>query len=253
MVDFAVFDVALGEGLDAEVHGGVVADGADDEVDVGEDAVGVGGVVVDEESAWGFEDADAASAFDGEGGHDVGAGDVGVGEEFFGAFDGVEGFDHAGVVVEEGVVRGVAELGAEFGEFFVGFRCADFVGDVEAGEGSDAVDAFGPAVGEVEGEFEVAVVFDVFADVFEIVFDGIFGKAFAVAVDHADGSIVEFEVAVVDEANVASFEFVEDFDLSKKGLNDWIELMEEVVGFFVPFEHLVAFFFAEGFGDAACL
>ena len=178
LVEFAVFDVALGEGLDAEVHAWVVADGADDEVDVGEDAVGVGGVVVDEESSGGFEDTDAASAFDFVVSHDVVAGDGGVGEDFFGAFDGVEDFDHAGVVVEEGVVGGVAELGAELGEFVVGFGGSNFVSDVEASEGSDAVDAFGPAVGEVEGEFEVGVVFYVFADVFEVVFDGEFGKVF---------------------------------------------------------------------------
>ncbi len=208
---------------------------------------------MDEESAGGFENADTASAFDGDGGLDVGAGDVGVGEELFGAFDGVEGFDHAGVVVEEGVVGCFTELGAEFGEFFVGFGCGDFVGDVKAGEGADSVDAFGPAMGEIKGEFKVGVVFDVFADELKVVFDGEFSEAFPIRVNDTYRAVVEFKVAVIDESHITGFEFVEDFDLSEEGLDDGVELVEEGVGFFIPFEHFIAFVFAEGFGDTAGL
>jgi len=254
LVDFAVFDVALGHVFDALVHAAVVADGADYEVDFGEDAVGVGGVVVDEGAAGGFDDADALAAFDGEFAGDVGVGDVGVGEELVGFFDGVEDFGEAGPVVEEGVVPGFVEFGFDGGVFFAGEGGAHVVGDVDAAEGSDAVDAFGPAPGAVEGEFEVGVVSDVFTDVFEVVFDGKFSEFFAGGVDHAKIALVDFEFAFgSDETEVAGLEFVEKFDFVEERPDDGEEFGGEGLGFVDLFQEVVTFFFAEWLGDAAGL
>ena len=254
LVDFAVFDVTLGHVFDALVHAAVVAYGADDEVDFSEDAVGVGGVVVDEGAAGSFDDADALAAFDGEFAGDVGVGDVGVVEELVGFFDGVEDFGEAGPVVEEGVVPGFVEFGFDGVVFFAGEGGAHVVGNVDAAEGADAVDAFGPAPGAVEGEFEVGVVGDVFTYVFEVVFDGEFSEFFAGGVDHAKVALVDFQFAFgSDQTEVAGLEFVEEFDFVEEGADDGQEFGGEGLGFVDLFQEVVTFFFEKWLGYAAGL
>ena len=68
-----------------------------------------------------------------------------VGEQLLDLLERVEDLDQARVVVVEGAEHGAAVELAELGPFLRGARRADAVGDVEAGQRSDAVDAVGIA------------------------------------------------------------------------------------------------------------
>ncbi|MFM1944522.1 MAG: hypothetical protein RI897_3504 [Verrucomicrobiota bacterium] len=210
--DFGAGDHLAGGFEDGLVHGGVILAGSDEEVDLGKDAVGIGGVVMEERAAGGFGATDAFGLVSGGVGEGVGAGDIGVFEEQFDFLDSGESFDEAGLVEVEGAVDGFAVIDvAERFEFLLGFGGFHAVGGIEAGEGADAVGAFFGAEGFVVGVFEVGPGDGLFGDVVEVIGGvDLVGERGAIGGGEAEVSVVEFVGAVGgDCAEVAGGEVIE--------------------------------------------
>lgn len=194
---FGAFDVVFGDFFDGAAHGVVVVARGDEEIDLFDLAVFIDPVLMPEGSAGGFDDANALAVGDAAGDEDVFGEDFGVLEDLLGAFDAVEVFDEAGVVVVEGAVEGsaAADLSEDF-EFFLCEWGVDAIGGVEASEGSDAIDAIGPAELLVVGEFEVGPGFDMFGDVVEVISAVEAGDFVPVGIDESHLAIVELEGVV---------------------------------------------------------
>src|SRR5450759_826131 len=100
---------------------------------------------MDERAARGLEDADAFDIVDARMGADHGRDDGWVVEQLLHALEGVEGLDQPRIVIVETTLDDAAEPPAVLLELRVGLRRPAPVGDVEASERADAVDAVGVA------------------------------------------------------------------------------------------------------------
>src|SRR5690606_18898684 len=130
-----------GDAAHGLVHGCVVVCGRDDEVGVLDEVVVADAVVVQQGATRRFDDADGF-AQRGAGGHQVGAGDVGVIEQAGDALGAVQGVDHAGPVLGQRGGDGLATApGDELGAGGFGAWGVEVGGVVDAGQGADAVPA----------------------------------------------------------------------------------------------------------------
>src|SRR5208282_6718239 len=93
LVELAVMDQTLGGLRDRHIDGSVVVGGAHNHVDVGDQTVGIGGVVVDESAARRFGAANASRCPRRNLHPGFGAGNFGIVQQADGVFGVVEQFD----------------------------------------------------------------------------------------------------------------------------------------------------------------
>ena len=129
----------LGGLVHRHVHGRVVVGGADDEVNFGDETLGVALIVMDQGAPGGLHATNAPGGPGGNGHPDIFAGDFRVFQELNRGFRALQELNQAGVMVEQGEVGRPAERGPELLEFLLGQRGGHLVGHVDAGQGVGAV------------------------------------------------------------------------------------------------------------------
>ena len=124
--------------------------GADNQVDVGDQTVGIGGVVVDERAARRFGDAYASRCPRRNLHPCFGAGDLGIVQQADGVFGVVEQLDQPRPVIEQRELCGPAELRAELLQFGLRQWRVDVVADVNPRQSVGAIYAL--RIFDIHGE-----------------------------------------------------------------------------------------------------
>ena len=139
LVVLAIVDQAFGRLCDRHIDGRVVVRGTDDQVDLGEHALGVGLIVVDQRAPRRFRASHsprrARCYFDAG----LGTRDLGVMQQPDGIFSVIQQLDQAGPVIQQRELRGPAELPPELFELRLRQRRIDEVANIDARQGVGAV------------------------------------------------------------------------------------------------------------------
>ncbi|MBT9161127.1 MAG: hypothetical protein DDT26_02428 [Dehalococcoidia bacterium] len=183
----------LGHQFHRVTHRPVVVAGGHDQIDPGYLAVFVSPVVVEQRTTWGFHHAHTLAGDDIGLGDDVGGEDVGVFQQFPGPFGRIDVLDKPRVVhIERGLHRPLRD-GLEFLELFVGQRCADAIGHVQAAQWRHAIDTGWPAHLLVIWELEVGPVLHMLSDVIEVTGAVELLQPFPVPVNQTHRAVVQLQ------------------------------------------------------------